>query len=141
REGEGVEDVPEVQGEDRGRDGDQRGRRSEHAHHEQFDGAREDADRERRCEPPGEPRLHHEQPESHAEREDPQPDAERVYEPLPRLRRRHRGQITEPVYFSPGPAPGASGIAEASRNASCTERSPSRRGRAWESLISGAPAV
>jgi hypothetical protein len=34
-----------------------------------------------------------------------------------------------------------SGCDDASRKASCTERRPSRRGRAWESLISGAAAV
>ena len=38
---------------------------------------------------------------------------------------------TGPVSFSPGPSPGASGTSEASRNASCRLRRPSRSGAAW----------
>lgn len=45
------------------------------------------------------------------------------------------------MYFSPGPMPGASGMTDASRKASCTLRSPSLRLRACMSLISGAAAV
>ena len=37
---------------------------------------------------------------------------------------------TEPVYFSPGPAPGSSGTALASRKARCRLRRPSRIGPA-----------
>ena len=46
-------------------------------------------------------------------------------------RARALGQLTGPVHFSPGPLPISSGNGDASRNASCTERSPSRRARAW----------
>ena len=49
------------------------------------------------------------------------------------------GQVTGPVHFSPGPLPIGSGMGDASRNASCSERSPSRRGRACVSPRSGAP--
>ena len=51
------------------------------------------------------------------------------------------GQTTEPVNFSPGPSPGASGNGEASRNASWSERSPSRSERACWLPMSGAEAV
>ena len=48
---------------------------------------------------------------------------------------------TGPVSFSPGPSPGASGTSEASRNASCRLRRPSRSGAAWWWPSRGAPAV
>ena len=50
-------------------------------------------------------------------------------------------QLTGPVHFSPGPWPIGSGMTDASRNASWSERRPSRSERACMSLISGAPAV
>ena len=52
-----------------------------------------------------------------------------------------QGQTTEPVSFSPGPWPGGSGITEASRKASCSDFSPSRRGAACWLPRSGAAAV
>ena len=39
--------------------------------------------------------------------------------------------MTGPVNFSPGPCPGSSGTAEASRKASCSDFRPSRSGAAW----------
>lgn len=45
------------------------------------------------------------------------------------------------MYFSPGPWPGSSGTTEASRNASCSDFSPSRSGAAWYEPISVALAV
>ena len=42
-----------------------------------------------------------------------------------------RSYQTGPVYFSPGPWPGSSGAALASRNANCSDFSPSRTGPAW----------
>ena len=50
-------------------------------------------------------------------------------------------QTTEPVSFSPGPWPGGSWITEASRNASWSDFSPSRRGAACWLPRSGALAV
>ena len=50
------------------------------------------------------------------------------------------GQLTGPVHFSPGPLPRVRDR-DASRNASCSERSPSRSGRACMSPSSGAAAV
>ena len=47
-------------------------------------------------------------------------------------------QLTGPVHFSPGPLPISSGMGEASRKASCSERSPSRRLRACWSPMCGA---
>ena len=64
-----------------------------------------------------------------------------VVSQLPGVRAPGRAQLTGPVHFSPGPWPIASGMTDASRNASCSERSPSRSDRACMSLISGAPAV
>ena len=43
--------------------------------------------------------------------------------------------------LSPGPSPGASGTSEASRNASCRLRRPSRSGAAWWWPSRGAPAT
>src|SRR5665648_76578 len=50
-------------------------------------------------------------------------------------------QLTGPVQVSPGPSPGASGNGDASRKASCSDRSPSRSDRACWLPISGAAAV
>ena len=74
-------------------------------------------------------------------------DDEAVRRTVDAVARRSRGgrhpgrQLTGPVHFSPGPLPIGSGITDASRKASWSERSPSRSDRACMSLISGAPAV
>jgi hypothetical protein len=50
--------------------------------------------------------------------------------PHQHAQRREAEGCTAPVYFSPGPVPGSSGMVEASLKASWRERRPSRRGAA-----------